>query len=166
MFISEPLFLCSFGFSFFDFSDHFLLAFFRNTIEEHRHTGQEHTQRTGKNKHVPQQRFTGAADVNAIRCCRIDAGCIIGNHTDKSADRHTDFVDESLHRETNTFATLAGFPFQMIQNIRKERDYNVSDRVNVKYNLPEEAAKAVQAFAGYIANEVLGISLEADSSLG
>lgn len=53
-----------------------------------------------------------------------------------------------------------------LQNIRKERDYNVSDRVNVKYNLPEEAAKAVQAFAGYIANEVLVISLEADSSLG
>ena len=53
-----------------------------------------------------------------------------------------------------------------LQNIRKERDYNVSDRVNVRYNLPEEAAKAVQAFASYIANEVLVISLEADSSLG
>ena len=53
-----------------------------------------------------------------------------------------------------------------LQNIRKERDYNVSDRVNVKYNLPEEAAKAVQTFAGYIANEVLVISLKADSSLG
>ena len=42
-----------------------------------------------------------------------------------------------------------------IQNLRKERDFDVTDRINVTYDAPAEAAQAFDKFRDYIAGEVL-----------
>ena len=42
-----------------------------------------------------------------------------------------------------------------IQNIRKEKDFDVTDRINVTYDAPAEAGKAFGTFRDYIAGEVL-----------
>jgi isoleucyl-tRNA synthetase len=42
-----------------------------------------------------------------------------------------------------------------IQNLRKERNFDVTDRIRVAYDAPAEAAQAFEAFKNYIAGEVL-----------
>jgi len=42
-----------------------------------------------------------------------------------------------------------------IQNLRKERNFDVTDRIRVAYDAPAEAAKAFEAFKNYISGEVL-----------
>lgn len=46
-----------------------------------------------------------------------------------------------------------------IQNLRKEMNLDVADRISVVYDLPEEIAQAAAACSDYIANEVLAVSL-------
>jgi isoleucyl-tRNA synthetase len=47
-----------------------------------------------------------------------------------------------------------------VQTLRKEADFNVSDRIEVKYTASEKLAKAVAAFADYIRQETLTDKLE------
>ena len=52
-----------------------------------------------------------------------------------------------------------------LQNIRKERDFSVADRIKVAYKLAKHHAEAVGAFAEYIQNEVLITELTANDNL-
>ena len=66
-------------------------------------------------------------------------------------------LDEELTREG-----WAREVVNRIQNLRKEAGLEVTDRIEVKYQLPEEIALAVEAFKEHIKNETLAVSLEAD----
>ena len=45
-----------------------------------------------------------------------------------------------------------------IQNLRKEKQFEVTDRINVTYELPAEQEKAVEQFREHISSEVLALS--------
>ena len=45
-----------------------------------------------------------------------------------------------------------------IQNLRKEKQFEVTDRINVTYELPVEQEKAVEQFREHISSEVLALS--------
>jgi len=47
-----------------------------------------------------------------------------------------------------------------IQNIRKDKDFNVTDRISVSLQKDAAVEKAVADFGGYIKAEVLADSLE------
>ena len=42
-----------------------------------------------------------------------------------------------------------------IQNLRKEKDFEVTDRISISYTVPAEWQKAVEDFSTYITSEVL-----------
>ena len=44
-----------------------------------------------------------------------------------------------------------------IQNLRKEKQFEVTDRINVVYALPAEQQKALEQFREYITSEVLAV---------
>jgi isoleucyl-tRNA synthetase len=48
-----------------------------------------------------------------------------------------------------------------IQNLRKEKDFEVTDRIDIVCEVPAEQQKAVDAFKSYITSEVLAASFEA-----
>lgn len=48
----------------------------------------------------------------------------------------------------------------VIQNLRKDEDLDVADRIVVAYAAPSEVEQAVQAYADYIRNETLAVTLE------
>ena len=48
-----------------------------------------------------------------------------------------------------------------LQNMRRESELDVTDRIDVRYQLPAEVAEAAGAFADYIRQETLALSLEA-----
>ncbi len=52
-----------------------------------------------------------------------------------------------------------------IQNMRKEMEFNVTDRIEIKYSLEERYSNALQAFKEYISTETLAKELRNDSSL-
>lgn len=52
-----------------------------------------------------------------------------------------------------------------IQNIRKSKDFNVTDRINVRVSSSEKIDKALEQFSDYICNEVLADSISAVSAL-
>ena len=47
-----------------------------------------------------------------------------------------------------------------VQNIRKTKDFNIVDRINVVYSSDEEVKEAITNFKEYISNEILAISIE------
>ena len=48
-----------------------------------------------------------------------------------------------------------------VQDVRKQADFNISDRINVVYQASEELAEAIEAQRDYIVNEVLAVELTA-----
>jgi len=58
-------------------------------------------------------------------------------------------IDEGIAREF----------VNRIQNIRKESDFNVTDRIEIKAVLPDDFEKAVTVFKDYICSETLAVSL-------
>lgn len=48
-----------------------------------------------------------------------------------------------------------------IQNLRKELDFDVADRITVEYYLPENLKSAIENFSQYISNETLAVKLDA-----
>ena len=48
-----------------------------------------------------------------------------------------------------------------IQNLRKERNFEVTDRINIFYDVPAEWEKALKDFNSYITSEVLAASFAA-----
>jgi hypothetical protein len=47
-----------------------------------------------------------------------------------------------------------------IQTIRKNRDFNVTDRITIRSECPIALQEALQHFSGYICNETLCVSLD------
>lgn len=64
-----------------------------------------------------------------------------------------DLIDEGLAREF----------VSKIQQLRKNTGLDVADRINIKYNGPEEIINAIMNFVDYIKNETLATSIEKDS---
>ena len=64
-------------------------------------------------------------------------------------------LDESLLNEG-----LAREIVSKIQNIRKEKDFDVADRISIKYYGDDEVLKAIKEFSDYIKDETLTINLE------
>jgi len=63
-------------------------------------------------------------------------------------------LDADLEREG-----LAREIVHVIQNLRKEKDFDVSDRITVSYSAPDEAVAAMDQFQDYIMGETLCTSL-------
>jgi isoleucyl-tRNA synthetase len=49
-----------------------------------------------------------------------------------------------------------------VQNLRKDSGFDVTDRIEIKYNAPEDLAAAVKQFEQYIANETLAATFRTD----
>ncbi|MDE6284415.1 MAG: class I tRNA ligase family protein, partial [Bacilli bacterium] len=47
-----------------------------------------------------------------------------------------------------------------VQQIRKNKDFEVADRITIKYKADEEISKAITAFSDYIQNETLAVEIE------
>ena len=52
-----------------------------------------------------------------------------------------------------------------VQNIRKEQDFNIVDRINMYYNADEEICEAIENFKKYIMSETLTVNLIKDESI-
>ncbi len=78
-----------------------------------------------------------------------EGGLVVGLETTLTPD----LIREGLAREL----------VSRIQNLRKTRDYEVTQRIALRYWGGEEIRKAVDAFKDYIAAETLCLSVEADS---
>ena len=53
-----------------------------------------------------------------------------------------------------------------IQNIRKSKDFNITDRIGVKVTSGEKVDQALSKFGNYISNEVLANSIQSEQGLG
>ena len=52
-----------------------------------------------------------------------------------------------------------------VQNIRKQEDYHVADRITINYNGDEDMKKAVDMFKDYIMNETLTTEIILDENI-
>ena len=52
-----------------------------------------------------------------------------------------------------------------VQNIRKEMDLNVADRISIKYNASKDIQNAIKDFEEYVANETLAKEIILDEKL-
>ena len=66
----------------------------------------------------------------------------------------SDLINEGLAREI----------VSKIQNLRKTSDFNITDRIDVKFSGPKEIKDAVKAFKKYIMSEVLALTFIEDES--
>lgn len=60
-----------------------------------------------------------------------------------------DLINEGIAREV----------VSKIQNLRKTSDFDIADRINVKYNAPKEIVDAINQYKDYIMNEILALSI-------
>ncbi|MDE5539524.1 MAG: isoleucine--tRNA ligase [Bacilli bacterium] len=81
----------------------------------------------------------------------MDNNCFIILNTELTSD----LVLEGIAREF----------VSKVQNIRKNEDYNVSDRIEICYNGDEMVRETVDKFQEYIAKETLGIKIIFDESV-
>ena len=77
------------------------------------------------------------------------------NYVILNTNLNESLINEGLAREI----------ISKIQNIRKESNFDVSDRINIKYNGDDEVLKAVKEFSDYIKEETLTINLELDENV-
>ncbi len=71
-------------------------------------------------------------------------------------------VTVALATEITPELAREGFAREMvsrIQNLRKERQFDVADRIQIRYEVPAEYAEAVAEFHDYIAGETLAVTL-------
>ena len=71
-------------------------------------------------------------------------------------------VTVALATELTPELVAEGFARELvskIQNLRKEKQFEVTDRINVTYELPAEQEKALEQFREHIASEVLALSI-------
>ena len=72
----------------------------------------------------------------------------------------TTTIDESLALEG-----LSREIVHHINNLRKEKGFEVTDRIHLKVNGSENVAKCLQEHATFIQKEILALSLDIDSNL-
>ena len=77
------------------------------------------------------------------------------NYVILNTNLNESLINEGLAREI----------ISKIQNIRKESNFDVADRINIKYNGDDEVLKAVKEFSDYIKEETLTINLELDEKV-
>ena len=65
-----------------------------------------------------------------------------------------DLINEGLAREI----------VSKVQNLRKTSGFDISDRIDMKYNAPKEIKDAINEFKDYIMDEVLALTLTEDES--
>ena len=65
-----------------------------------------------------------------------------------------DLINEGLAREI----------VSKVQNLRKTSDFDISDRIDMKYNGPKEIKDAINEFKSYIMDEVLALTLTEDEN--
>lgn len=65
-----------------------------------------------------------------------------------------DLINEGIAREI----------VSKVQNLRKTSGFDISDRIDMKYNGPKEIVDAVNEFKSYIMDEVLALTLNEDES--
>ncbi|MCP3965867.1 MAG: isoleucine--tRNA ligase [Lentisphaerae bacterium] len=73
-------------------------------------------------------------------------------------------LDAVLNRELEEEGFAREF-VSKIQNMRKDMDFEVSDRINIEYQLESDYKAALNNFKEYICNEVLALSIEENSNL-
>jgi isoleucyl-tRNA synthetase len=61
-----------------------------------------------------------------------------------------DLINEGLAREV----------VRRIQTLRRDADFNISDKIDIAYTASERLTKAIEQFGEYIRTETLGESLE------
>ena len=61
----------------------------------------------------------------------------------------TELIEEGIAREL----------VSKVQNLRKEKDFNIVDRICLYYKTDEEAKEAIQHFEEFIKNETLSLEL-------
>ena len=77
------------------------------------------------------------------------------NYVILNTNLNESLINEGLAREI----------ISKIQNIRKDSNFDVADRINIKYNGDDEVLKAVKEFSDYIKEETLTINLELDENV-
>ncbi|QSH41481.1 isoleucine--tRNA ligase [Lentisphaerota bacterium ZTH] len=73
-------------------------------------------------------------------------------------------LDTVLNRELEEEGFAREF-VSRIQNMRKDMDFEVSDRINIEYQLDNDFKTALDNFGDYICNEVLALSIEENTGL-
>ena len=76
-------------------------------------------------------------------------------------------VTIALETELTPELEAEGFARELVsklQNLRKERDFEVTDRIIVKYHADEKVSAMLEAHRDYIASEVLALEFTADAS--
>jgi isoleucyl-tRNA synthetase len=68
-------------------------------------------------------------------------------------------IDTVITRELRLEGLAREF-VRRVQDLRKQADFNISDRIEVFYQASEELADAVRTHQEYIMNEVLAVSME------
>jgi len=79
---------------------------------------------------------------------------------------NNDFI--ILNTELSDDLILEGIARELvskIQNMRKNNDYNVSDRINIKYNGDDLVNSAIDKFMDYLKTETLAINITKDDSV-
>ncbi|MCX8011435.1 MAG: isoleucine--tRNA ligase [Ignavibacteria bacterium] len=74
-----------------------------------------------------------------------------------------DGITVALDTELNESLISEGLAREFVnrvQNMRKDADYEVSDRIMIKFHADEKLAKAIESMKGYVLQETLGESLE------
>lgn len=66
-----------------------------------------------------------------------------------------DLINEGIAREI----------VSKIQNLRKSSGFDISDRINMKYNGPKEIIDAINEFEDYIKGEILALNIEISDNL-
>ena len=61
----------------------------------------------------------------------------------------TELIEEGIAREL----------VSKVQNLRKEKDFNIVDRIRLYYKTDDEAKEAIQHFEEFIKNETLSLEL-------
>ena len=77
------------------------------------------------------------------------------NYVILNTNLNESLINEGLAREI----------ISKIQNIRKESNFDVADRINIKFNGDDEVLKAIKEFSDYIKEETLTINLELDENV-
>ena len=67
-----------------------------------------------------------------------------------------DLIDEGLAREV----------VRRVQSLRKDADFNIEDRINLRYQAGERLTKAITRFADYIRAQTLAETLEQGETNG
>ncbi len=77
------------------------------------------------------------------------------NYVILNTNLNESLINEGLAREI----------ISKIQNIRKDSNFDVADRINIKYNGDDEVLKAIKEFSDYIKDETLTINLNLDKNV-